>query len=502
MAGVAAVVAGAGVIAQSFLMLQPFLAGLLIAIALVPLCRKIAHQTGIESRPRHDRWHRGTIPMLGGVAIAGALFFGAVITGIAADVIVPLSAAMAIFAVGLVDDVLALKPTTKLIAQIGMAATLVYFGYRLHWLDSRLIDSVLTMAWVVGLTNAFNLLDNMDGLCAGTALVVAVMLMMSLATGAAAERAGPEVAFLALLAGAVAGFLVFNFPPASIFMGDCGSLMLGFTLATLTLGHEGVRGSRSDVLSVIAGPVFVLLIPIFDTTLVTVSRLLSGRSPAMGGRDHSSHRLVAIGLSERGAIFVLWSLAAVGGGIGVLLRSAGDGLSVAAGALFLLAMCVFAVYLARVHVYEDLPPEARVTPLWGDFMYKQRVAEVIVDFGLAGLAYYLVNQWYFDPEAYLRNSENFYRALPIVVASQLVAFFVVGVYRGEWNYERPKDALLIVKGVAVGALAAQLFVIAIYRYFDYSIRVFIMYAALLVVFVIASRALERGIRHYFAHLSR
>lgn len=481
---------------------QPFVAGLLIAMALVPLCRLIAHRTGIVARPRNDRWHRGTVPLLGGVAIAGAVFFGAVITGAAAQVIVPLSAAMAIFAVGLVDDVLALKPTTKLIAQIGMAATLVYFGYRLNWLDSRLLDSVLTMVWVVGMTNAFNLLDNMDGLCAGTALIVAVMLIAGLAGGAASERAGPEVTFLALLAGAVAGFLVFNFPPASIFMGDSGSLMLGFSLATLTLGHEGVRGSRSDVLSVIAVPVFVLLIPIFDTTLVTVSRLLSGRSPAMGGRDHSSHRLVAIGLSERAAVFVLWALAAVGGGIGVLLRNTSEDWSLAVGGLFLLAMCVFAVYLARVHVYEDLPDAARVTPLWGEFMYKQRVAEVLLDFCLVGLAYYAVNQWYFDPEAYLRNAENFYRSLPIVLAGQLVAFFAIGLYRGAWQYEGPKDSLLIVKGVALGTLGAQLFIIAIYRYFDHSLAVFALYAVTLVVLVTISRTLERGIRRYLENLAR
>ena len=482
---------------------QPFMAGLVMAVALVPLCRLIAHRTRIVAHPRNDRWHRGTVPLLGGVAIAGAIFFGAVISGVSTEVMVPLSAAMAIFAVGLVDDVLSLKPTTKLIAQIGTAATLVYFGYRLNWLESRLLDSILTMVWVVGLTNAFNLLDNMDGLCAGTALVVAVMLMIGLAGGAAQERAGPELTFLALLAGAVAGFLVFNFPPASIFMGDSGSLMLGFSLATLTLGHEGVRGSRSDVLSVIAGPVFVLLIPIFDTTLVTVSRLLSGRSPAMGGRDHSSHRLVAIGLSERSAVFVLWALAAVGGGIGVLLRrSASDGLSLAVGALFLLAMCVFAVYLARVHVYEDLPQSTAVTPLWGDFMYKQRVLEVLVDSGLAGLAYYAVNQWYFDPEAYLRNAENFYRSLPIVVAAQLIAFFAVGLYRGGWQYEERKDSLLIVKGVALGTVGAQLFLVVIYRYFDHSLTVLLFYATALALLVTLSRVFERGVRRYLASLSR
>ena len=219
---------------------------------------------------------------------------------------------MAVFVIGLVDDILLLKPASKLVSQIAVAALLVYFGFRLHWLESRLLDSVLTMVWVVGLTNAFNFLDNMDGLCAGIALIVAIMLLAGFWTGVSRENAAPEMTLLATLAGAAAGFLVFNFPPASIFMGDSGALLFGFSLAALTLGQEGVRASRSDVLSVIAGPAFVLLIPIFDTTLVTVARLLSGRSPAKGGRDHSSHRLVAIGLSERDAVLVLWGLASHG----------------------------------------------------------------------------------------------------------------------------------------------------------------------------------------------
>ncbi len=480
----------------------PFLAGFLIALVLVPLARLLAHRTDIVARPRNDRWHRGTIPLLGGVAMAGGMFFGAILLSVADDIVVPLSAAMAMFIVGLVDDALALKPATKLIAQIAMAATMLYFGYRLNWLDSRLLDSVLTMVWIVGLTNAFNLLDNMDGLCAGIALIVALMLIAGLAGGAAAERAGPEVMFLSLLAGSVGGFLVYNFPPASIFMGDSGALLLGFSLATLTLGHEGVRASRSDVVSIIAGPAFVLLIPIFDTTLVTVSRVLSGRSPAMGGRDHSSHRLVAIGLSERSAVLVLYSLAAIGGIIGIALRSASDGISLAAGGVFLLAMCGFAVYLSRVHVYEELPDSAKVTPLWGEFLYKQRIVEVLIDASLTALAYYGVNQWYFDPEAYLGNAENFYRALPLVVAGQLVAFFIVGLYRNAWQYESLKHSLKIGSGVLLGTVGAQLALIVIYQYFSHSIPVFALYALSLTVLVTLSRMFERGIIRYVATLAR
>jgi UDP-GlcNAc:undecaprenyl-phosphate GlcNAc-1-phosphate transferase len=476
-------------------MLQAFLISFALAVMLVPASRFIAHRSGMVAHPRNDRWHRGTIPLLGGVAIAGAMFLGALVMGAAGSIAVPLGAAMFMFVVGLVDDVLALKPSTKLIAQIAAAALLVYFGYRLNWIESRLLDSVLTMVWVIGLTNAFNLLDNMDGLCAGTALIVALMLIAGLATGASAERAGAEILFLSLLAGSAAGFLVYNFPPASIFMGDCGSLLLGFSLAMLTLGTEGVRGSRADVLSAIAGPVFVLLIPIFDTTLVTVARLLSGRSPAVGGRDHSSHRLVAIGLSERTAVFVLWSLAAVGGLIALFLRNAGDGLSLAAGGLFLVAMCLFAVYLARVRVYDDTQVNiARVTPLFGEFMYKRRVMEVVVDVGLVSLAFYLANQWLFEPEDYLRNAENFYQALPLVMAVQTVAFFIVGFYREQWQYRgRFKEFQRLTHGVALGAAGALLFTIVVFQFYPRSATVFLLHAGLLLVFVTVARTAFYGI---------
>ena len=478
------------------MVLQPAAVGFVLAIALVPLCRILARRIGVVAHPRNDRWHRQVVPLLGGVAIALATLFGAMLTGHLSQTIVPLSAAMAIFVMGLVDDVLSLKPAPKLIGQIVLAAAVVYFGYRLNWIESRLFDSLLTMVWMVGLTNAFNLLDNMDGLCAGTALVVSVMLIIGLVTGVSRDAAGPEIAFLSVLAGAVAGFLIYNFPPASIFMGDSGSLMLGFSLATLTLNNDGVRGSRSDVLSVIAGPMFVLWIPIFDTTLVTVLRLLAGRSPAMGGRDHSSHRLVALGLSERSAVFVLWLLAAVGGAVGLLLRNASQGGSLLIGGAFAAAMSVFAYYLARVRVYDETTAPASaamLTPLSGELMYKRRIAEVLLDFGLIGVSYYVANRLWFGSEAFLENAENFYTSLPIVLATQLVAFFAVGVYHGDWHHLRRKDRVTFGKGVVLGAAAAQLVILAMYRYYTYSVSVFLIYAALLGILTILSRAIVRRI---------
>lgn len=472
--------------------LTAFLYALVVSALLVPVCRVLARRVGAVARPRNDRWHRDVIPLLGGVAIALAFLVGAIATGVARNLAVPFGTALIMFVVGLVDDLISLRPATKLIAQIVLAATLVYFGYGLHWMDSRLLNSLLTIIWVVGLTNAFNLLDNMDGLCAGIAVIVGAMLIAGLYFGVTREAAADEMAFLALLVGAAGGFLLYNFPPASIFMGDSGALMLGFSLAALTLSPEGVRGSRTDVISTIAGPMFVLLVPIFDTSLVTVSRMLSGRSPAVGGRDHSSHRLVALGLSERRAVFVLWFLAVLGGGVGLVLRRASDGLSVLFGGLFLLGVCLFAARLARIRVYEDAPPSTiagAITPLAGEFLYKRRIAEVLLDFCLiAGAYYWAYRLRYENPEEFLANSERFYQSLPIILAAQLLAFFVVGVYRGVWRHFGLMDSVTIATGIALGIGGAQIALWGLYDQAAQSRSVLVIYVVLLGGMVIASRA--------------
>ena len=470
---------------------QAFALGFVLSLLFVPLCRILARRTGVVAHPRGDRWHRTTVPLLGGLAIAGSLLIGSIATGVAGELVVPLVAALVLSLVGLVDDIKSLNASTKLIAQIAVAAGVVFFGYRLQWIDSRMLDSLITIIWLVGLSNALNLLDNMDGLCASISLVAAVMLIAGLLSGVTAHLAGPQVTYLAVLAGASAGFLVFNFPPASVFMGDTGSMLLGFTLAALTLSDEGVRASRSDVLSIVAGPVFVLLIPIFDTALVTLNRIFWGRSPARGGRDHSSHRLVALGLSERASLLVLSLLAAIGGSIGILIRSVSGGVSLLAGALFLVAMCVFAAYLSRIRVYEDATEPSRfgnITPLVANFMYKRRVAEVLLDFSLISIAYHAAYRLRFEGGEYLLNVENFYASLPVVLASQLIAFFIVGVYRGVWHYFGLLDSVTIVKGVVVGTAAAQLVILYLYHYFSYSRTVFLIYAILVGGLVILSRA--------------
>jgi UDP-GlcNAc:undecaprenyl-phosphate GlcNAc-1-phosphate transferase len=467
----------------------PALAGLVLSLLLVPLCKRVAFRLDCVARPRGDRWHSKPTPLFGGVAIGLAAVPTVLFFGPAPELVVLLSCAAFIFIVGLIDDVISLKPSTKLIVEIVLASTLLFFGFRLNWLESTTLDSFLTLVWVVGLTNAFNLLDNMDGLCGGLAIIVGAALLVEMVSAGRGQSA--EAIYLAGLIGATAGFLVYNINPASIFMGDSGSLLLGFSFAALTLNAEHAAAGRSNLLSIVAAPVLVLLIPIFDTTLVTVMRTLSGRKPSMGGRDHSSHRLVAIGLSERSAVAVLWLLAATGGAIGLGMKFFNQSWTALAAALFLIGMALFAVYLARIRVYEDTDQRigaAGVTPIVVDFMYKRRVAEVLLDFSLVAVSYYLAYRLRFEGEDFLKEFRSFTTSLPVVVAAQLVAFFVVGVYRGVWRHFGLMDAVTVFKGVVLGTAAAQLFLLYIFRFFSYSRTVFIIYGVTVLGLVTLSRA--------------
>jgi UDP-GlcNAc:undecaprenyl-phosphate GlcNAc-1-phosphate transferase len=471
----------------------PFVLALVLSLILVPLCRYGALRFGYVAKPREDRWHRRPVALFGGVGIAVVLFVCTAALGVARQQPVLVVTAAAMFLVGLVDDVISLKPATKLIAQIGLASALLVFGYRLNWLESVTLDILLTLVWVVGMTNAFNLLDNMDGLCAGVAVIVGAALMIDLLPGAAGTLMFSQARYLAVLLGATAGFLFYNVHPASIFMGDSGSLLLGFSFAAVTLSSGRATPGRSDVLSIVAAPVLVLLLPIFDTTLVTLSRWISGRSASQGGRDHSSHRLVAIGLSERRAVALLWALAAVGGGLGVALDRFHTSYSTLAAAFaFVVAMVIFAAYLAGIRVYDDA--DARVgqgslTPIVVDFMYKRRVAEVLLDFCLVTLCYYVAYRLRFeDPEEFMKNFQMFTNSLPIVVTAQLGAFFVVGVYRGVWRHFGMMDTLTIARGVFFGTCAAVLAILFIPYFLTYSRTAFGIYAVLVVMATTVSRA--------------
>jgi UDP-GlcNAc:undecaprenyl-phosphate/decaprenyl-phosphate GlcNAc-1-phosphate transferase len=480
--------------------LAAFIGAMMASAALVPLCRHAAIRFGYVANPRIDRWHEQPTPFLGGVAVAVPVIVGMGLTGGFRHHAVLVICAALIASVGLVDDVLSLKPATKLIAQIVLASVLLFFGHRLYWVESMTLDSLFTIIWVVGITNAFNLLDNMDGLCAGIAIIAGAAFLAGLPSATPGSTLFFQGEYLALLLGAAAGFLLYNIHPASIFMGDTGSLFLGFSLAVMGLGSEPGHATRSSLLSVISAPILVLVIPILDTTLVTLSRWLSGRAASVGGRDHSSHRLVAMGLSQQRAVVVLWSLAAITALTGYFARSLETSWSVLLILAVMLPLTVFTVYLGNVRVYDDADLSVLrrkgVTPLVVTFMYKRRVAEVFLDLALISVAYYAAYRLRFEGPEFEAHFREFMSSLPIVIAVQFIALFVIGVYRGVWHLFGLIDTVVFAKAVFFGTGAAALGVLLLHS--TYSRTVFAIYGALLFLLLSVSRASFRLIGEFVA----
>jgi UDP-GlcNAc:undecaprenyl-phosphate/decaprenyl-phosphate GlcNAc-1-phosphate transferase len=467
-----------------------FTLALISSLILTPICRACAARFGYVAKPVEDRWHARPTALLGGVAISlTVLLLGSTIRP-SGNLWQPLAFGSAIALVGLADDLFSLKPFTKLIVEIVVAAAAVFLGYRLGWTTSLAGDAMLTVFWIVGITNAVNLLDNMDGLAAGVVSIAGIFLLCTVVREAG--TAVPAAPYLATLVGATLGFLVYNAHPASIFMGDAGSLFLGLNLGIMMLVSRPEGVGKSGVLAVMAAPVLLLMIPIFDTTLVTGLRLLSHRRPSQGGRDHTSHRLVAIGLPERTAVLVLWVLAAAGGIIGFGLQSHDPTWALIAGLGFLIAMALFAVYLSRVRVYEDADlavlRSERFTPIVVELMYKRRIAEVLLDICLIPLAYYAAYRLRFEGSLLASNYSYFLQSLPVVLALQLLALFAVGGYRGVWRHFGMMDAVVFAKGVVLGTVGSVLVILYLYRFESYSRAVFVIYAALLMLLLAGSRA--------------
>jgi UDP-GlcNAc:undecaprenyl-phosphate GlcNAc-1-phosphate transferase len=288
------------------------LAALVVTDALSEVLRRIALCRGITDRPNARKSHTRPVPYLGGVAIAaGTLIPAALLAPQRGQVAVIILAGAAVALVGLADDCKSLPPTIRLLAE-GIAATAVVCGGHVHLFGTAL-DAAIAIAWIVVVTNSFNLLDNMDGAAATVACVSSSFLAaIAYATG----EAGIALLLLALTAGCL-GFLIHNWPPARMFMGDAGSLFIGFTISAAAL--------RIDVPcrppARIAELVLVTFVATVDTGLVLISRRRAGRSFLVGGTDHAAHRLRRLGLSAQTVSLALCVSAALSCMGGLLLAT-------------------------------------------------------------------------------------------------------------------------------------------------------------------------------------
>lgn len=465
------------------------LVSLALSALLTAAARPLARRLDLVARPRGDRWNRKTIPLLGGVAVGvTVLVIAPAVVPLSNPIVILLAAGAFALALGLLDDARPLPPYTKLIAQIVLAAGMVAGGLRLELSPYALANVALTILWVVGIANAFNLLDNMDGLAAGIAVITVGFRLAFFLLDGDAQGAAAAAVFL----GAVAGFLIFNFPPASIFMGDAGSLFIGVFIAGLSLGAE-FPYSR-NLASVLLIPVLILLVPIVDTSFVAVNRTLAGRPVSQGGRDHLSHRLVALGLSESGAVGVLCLVAACSGAVAYLSSRLGLSYGVVLIAFLLITTAVLAVYLSQGSVY---PQSQAPRTVWRRLREAacrnaraQQVATVALDAVLIGLAYHTAYLLRYE-EGLADQQARIVASLPLVLACQLAAFAFVRVHQVAWRYVGVDDMLRVAKGATGGVALSVLALWASEGLAGYSMSVLVLDWMLLIGFVAASRGFFR-----------
>jgi len=321
-----------------------------VCSAVLTVCvKRWSVRTDFVSRPREDRYNRNVIALGGGIAIfwtialivlAGAAMVKFVIApGYLAfideslaqhtagfmtkinDLLIVLAAAMILHLMGLWDDKKHLGPFIKLAVQFAAAFIAAWFAdIRVEmFIENKLITTVLSVFWIVLMINAFNFLDNMDGASAGIALIASCVLMAA-AVGSGQIFVG---AMGMVFAGALLGFLLLNFPPAKIFMGDCGSMVVGFFVALLTLRTTYYQEDSGMEFYSVFMPAVVMAVPLYDFISVTFLRIKQGKSPFVGDTQHFSHRLKRRGLSDRQVALTLY-LASLCTGLGAILLQQAD----------------------------------------------------------------------------------------------------------------------------------------------------------------------------------
>jgi UDP-GlcNAc:undecaprenyl-phosphate GlcNAc-1-phosphate transferase len=467
----------------------PAAAAVIWALLRTPLAARLG------ADPRADRWHQRRTPMLGGIGIFAGILVGvwvAVAADVApasAEVLAILGGCAILFTAGLLDDLYGLGPIPKLAAQCAAAGLVIANGLTISGLISNdFLAGAVALVWLVGMTNAFNLLDNMDGLAATLAGIAAVFFAVDALT---VHHNDAVLALSLAIAGACGGFLPFNLRPkrsAAVFMGDSGSQVLGFALAALGLTASWkVAGTTVATLLL---PVLVLAVPILDTTLVTVVRLLDGRPVYQGGRDHTSHRLVYHGLSEKRAVVLLAVISAALGATSLFYAVLDNAWVTLIGVLLTFALLVqFASVLSDVERAAAIEERGWLQTFVAN---PRRLVESLVDFALISasfaVAYYLRLQG--GGTAYERHI--FLVSLAVLLAVRYAAFIPFGLYRGVWRYAGARDAAAIAGAVLVSEVVAYLILDATQAWGAFPRSIFIIDALVCTALVGASRFWERA----------
>jgi len=487
--------------------------GALLGTAVV---RHLAWRYGWVVLPREDRWHKHPTALHGGIGFYPAFVLGTCWVlaqkfdidwrqislfeplekelGLAIALLVG-SLVMLLF--GLWDDVKQFRPATKLLCQLTSASVFIFAGGVFPLTGFPVVDIFVTYFWFIGITNAINMLDNMDGLSSGVVIVAGTTLAFLAMPAHGFVRNGPLVIPLSLVfVSALLGFWFHNRPPARIFMGDSGSLFIGYVLAAMAVpsslndfwGTHAVGGALGPILALLI-PSTVLAVPIFDTTLVTITRKWRAEKASQGGRDHSSHRLVGLGLSEKLTVWVLYSFAIFGGIISILVQRFPEKALPLFG-IFVLVLILSGVYLGYVKVRtadpNRLPPVW--TPLVTQLLYKRHAAEILLDTVLVMICFDVAYLLRFDGVLSEQTTKVMIGSLPIAVASCLVSFFLAGIYRGQWRLISVSDLPSYAIGTFGGVILSLSIVTLVSRFeAGHSRSAFIIFGLLLFLAVVGAR---------------
>jgi UDP-GlcNAc:undecaprenyl-phosphate GlcNAc-1-phosphate transferase len=473
--------------------LRVALTAAVVAFATSPLVGSAAARIGAVSYPNRDRWSRKPTPLLGGLAIA---------TGTAVAVLVfsqpgpvafaLLASALGVCVLGVADDWFTLGPTAKLVGSLAGGAMLVYLLSRSASYVPPAPLIVLAIVWFAGVVHAVNIIDNIDGLAAGVSAITAGGTALVLVH----YGYGDGAIVLLALAGALIGFLPWNLHPARLFMGDGGSLFVGAILGGCSLIPWLGTNPTSSMWPVALG--IALLVPLGDAVFVSALRWMAGRKPTRGGVDHTSHRLVSMGLSERRSVLVLYSIALAAAFVSAWMARAGS-TALPAAALLLIGVVLGAVYLAQVPTYDGQDFTAlRRIPLGealGTVLSRSHAGQVLLDVVLIAACYYAAYRLRFEGQSLDIFLPSFTASLPVVLVCKLASHYSSGLYLRSWLTFGMSDLAAAVRAVIVGSTASALAATYLYRFERFSRGVFIIDALLLLIAILGSRLSFRLMAH-------
>ena len=417
--------------------------------------------------PSGERWHEHETPTFGGVgifvgfaaAVGLALAIGAVEwSGELGGILV---GAALLFTAGLLDDLRHLSPLAKLAVQVAAAVIALASGLQVEIVENDVLARGIGVLWLVGITNAFNLLDNMDGLAATLAAIACAYFAIDAVT----EHSSETVLVLSLALGlACVGFLPFNLRPgraAAVFMGDSGSQVLGFALASFALASSWTVAGTT--VATVLLPLLILAIPILDTTLVTLVRLAQRRPVSQGGRDHTSHRLVYYGLSEANAVLLLALVAAAIGATALAYNVLDSSRLTAFGVLLTFVLLVqFGSFLSDLEERSRRGEATAEVPLWRALVFEpRRLVEVVVDFIAICATFLAAYVLVIGGLGTVFERSVFLAALPILLATRYVFFVALGVYRRVWRFATARDVVPIAVGCVGSSVVAYLVLVAL-----------------------------------------